>query len=86
MNGFSVLNPPQQQGSDGQDSTLVDLVRAAVERHGADAWKVWLDDMRCIAADYGVGLAGVIAFLLRLRHGGPQMWMADPTTVGAAQC
>ncbi|MGH8883998.1 MAG: class IV lanthionine synthetase LanL [Egibacteraceae bacterium] len=31
-----------------------------------------------LAADYGVGLAGVVAFLLRLRHGGPRMWMAEP--------
>ena len=42
-----------------------------------------------LAADYGVGLAGVVAFLLRLRHGGPRMWMAEPesllSAVGAAR-
>ena len=42
-----------------------------------------------LAAGYGVGLAGVVAFLLRLRHGGPRMWMADPAstlaTVGATR-
>ncbi|MGH8896813.1 MAG: hypothetical protein ACRDZ4_07275 [Egibacteraceae bacterium] len=53
MDGFSVLNPPQQRGGDGQDSTLVDLVRAAVERDDADAWKVWLDDMWCHALPLG---------------------------------
>ncbi|MGH8907357.1 MAG: class IV lanthionine synthetase LanL [Egibacteraceae bacterium] len=41
------------------------------------------------SADYGVGLAGAVAFLLRLRHGGPRMWMAEPTSslvaVGAAR-
>jgi hypothetical protein len=27
-----------------------------------------------IVPDYGTGLAGVLAFLLRLHHGGPRMW------------
>lgn len=36
-----------------------------------------------IAADYGVGLAGVVAFGLRLRHGGPRMWMAEPKALAA---
>ncbi|MGH8896425.1 MAG: class IV lanthionine synthetase LanL [Egibacteraceae bacterium] len=39
-----------------------------------------------VSADYGAGLAGVVAFFLRLCHGGPRMWMAEPTAVGAAQC
>lgn len=30
-----------------------------------------------ITADYGVGLTGVISFLLRLRHGGPRTLMTD---------
>ncbi|WP_436772813.1 class IV lanthionine synthetase LanL [Yinghuangia sp. YIM S09857] len=30
-----------------------------------------------ISASYGTGLAGVVAFLLRLRHGGPRLWV-DP--------
>lgn len=34
-----------------------------------------------VAADYSVGLAGVVAFLLRLRDGGPRMWMAEPATL-----
>ena len=28
-----------------------------------------------VVVDYGRGLAGVLAFLLRLRHGGPRMWL-----------
>lgn len=28
-----------------------------------------------ITSGYGTGLAGVLAFLLRLRHGGPRMWL-----------
>ena len=27
--------------------------------------------------DFNVGLAGVLSFLLRLRHGGPRLWMVD---------
>lgn len=30
-----------------------------------------------ISASYGTGLAGVVGFLLRLRHGGPRLWV-DP--------
>lgn len=42
------------------------------------------DTGTAVAADYGVGLAGVIAFLLRLQDGGPRMWMAEPATVAEA--
>jgi Lanthionine synthetase C-like protein/Protein kinase domain len=38
-----------------------------------------------VAADYSVGLAGVVAFLLRLRNGGPRMWMAEPAAVAGAR-
>ncbi|MGW6918460.1 class IV lanthionine synthetase LanL [Kitasatospora sp. NPDC054939] len=37
-----------------------------------------------VTADYNVGLGGVLAFLLRLRHGGPRPWMADGPTGPAA--
>ncbi|GAA4946980.1 hypothetical protein GCM10023205_03570 [Yinghuangia aomiensis] len=30
-----------------------------------------------VSASYGTGLAGVVGFLLRLRHGGPRLWV-DP--------
>jgi hypothetical protein len=30
-----------------------------------------------VSAGYGTGLAGVLSFLLRLRHGGPRPWMVD---------
>lgn len=32
---------------------------------------------KAVVADYNVGLAGVVDFLLRLRHGGPRPWMVD---------
>jgi lantibiotic modifying enzyme len=31
-----------------------------------------------VVADYGVGLAGALAFLVRLRHGGPAPWTVGP--------
>ncbi|MBM7787622.1 class IV lanthionine synthetase LanL [Tenggerimyces flavus] len=51
---------------------------------------------RTVVADYNVGLAGVVDFLHRLRHGGPRPFMADEllglelhtekTHEGAARC
>ncbi|MDI2128585.1 class IV lanthionine synthetase LanL [Yinghuangia seranimata] len=35
-----------------------------------------------VSASYGTGLAGVLAFLLRLRHGGPRLWI-DPDGAAA---
>ncbi|GAA0417578.1 class IV lanthionine synthetase LanL [Streptomyces luteireticuli] len=35
------------------------------------------DTLREFHASYGVGLAGALDFLLRLRHGGPRSWMVD---------
>ncbi|MGH8902371.1 MAG: class IV lanthionine synthetase LanL [Egibacteraceae bacterium] len=38
-----------------------------------------------LSADYAAGLAGVVAFLLRLRDGGPRLWMAEPAAVPATR-
>jgi hypothetical protein len=35
------------------------------------------EDGSTIHAGYGTGIAGVVDFLLRLRHGGPRPWMTD---------
>jgi hypothetical protein len=40
---------------------------------------------RHVHADYGTGLAGVLAFLVRLRHGGPALWTADPPSAAPAR-
>ena len=34
-----------------------------------------------VTADFNVGLAGVAAFLLRLRHGGPRLWLPEALQV-----
>ncbi|GHI10094.1 class IV lanthionine synthetase LanL [Streptomyces cellostaticus] len=36
------------------------------------------DTLRDVCAGYNVGLAGVLDFLLRLRHGGRRSWLTDP--------
>jgi hypothetical protein len=35
------------------------------------------DDPNALVADFHVGLGGILAFLLRLRRGGPRMWLDD---------
>jgi hypothetical protein len=35
------------------------------------------------SAAFGDGVAGVLAFLLRLHGGGPRMWMYDQRATGA---
>ncbi|MFF7245044.1 class IV lanthionine synthetase LanL [Embleya sp. NPDC008237] len=54
-------------------------VRAA-HRHGR--WLVPDDTMREMCAAYGVGMAGVLDFLLRLEHGGPRSWLVDRPATG----
>jgi hypothetical protein len=46
---LSFLGPLHRRRLNGQDSTLVDLVRAAVEQDRAGAWEVRLDGMWCNA-------------------------------------
>lgn len=55
---------------------LVDLMY--VRRAVVDGRAVVPDESgRTLTAGYNTGLAGVVAFLLRLRHGGPRLWMSD---------
>ncbi|MEV8021844.1 class IV lanthionine synthetase LanL [Streptomyces sp. NPDC086554] len=61
-----------------------DLASRITARHALrDGRMVVADEsMRDVTADYSTGLAGVAAFLLRLRHGGDRLWMpAVSTTV-----
>lgn len=43
-----------------------------VMRHGGATFG---DDSNALVADFNVGLGGILAFLLRLRRGGPRMWL-----------
>lgn len=72
---------------DMADATGEDRYRAQAEGLAAAiAVRATVRDGRLLApdetltgfgADYGVGVAGWVGYLLRLRHGGPRRWMAD---------
>jgi lantibiotic modifying enzyme len=49
-------------------------------RHALRAGRVvFPDEMgNDVVADFGTGLSGVTAFLLRLQHRGPRLWLPDP--------
>jgi hypothetical protein len=49
-------------------------------RHAVRAGRVvFPDEMgNDVVADFGTGLSGVTAFLLRLQHRGPRLWLPDP--------
>ncbi|MGW4894828.1 class IV lanthionine synthetase LanL [Kitasatospora sp. NPDC004240] len=56
-----------------------ELAAALYARHTTRDGRLLIADEsgQAVTADYNVGLAGVVGFLLRLRHGGPRPWMAD---------
>ncbi|MFF5125760.1 class IV lanthionine synthetase LanL [Streptomyces syringium] len=56
--------------------TVTCLYARAVRRDGR--LLVPDDTLRDVSAGYGVGLAGVLDFLLRLTHGGNRSWLVDP--------
>ena len=45
-------------------------------RH-AGRWLIPDETGESLGVDFGNGMSGVLAFLLRLCHGGPRLWMAD---------
>lgn len=59
-----------------------DLAGCLHARHTLRAGRVLAPDETgtSVHADYGTGLAGVLAFLLRLRDGGPRLWLPRTLT------
>jgi lantibiotic modifying enzyme len=43
----------------------------------ADRWLIPDETGQGLGVDFGNGMSGVLAFLVRLCHGGPRLWMAD---------
>jgi hypothetical protein len=43
----------------------------------AGRWLIPDETGESVGVDFGNGMSGVLAFLLRLCHGGPRLWMAD---------
>lgn len=60
-----------------------DLVPLLAVRHCRRRGRVLLPDesLRSHGADYGVGLSGVVSYLLRLRHGGARAFLLDSLLV-----
>lgn len=56
-----------------------DIADVLVTRHAVQEGQLLIPDESGvrITAGYGTGLAGVLDFLLRLRHGGPRSWMIE---------
>jgi hypothetical protein len=55
-------------------------------RHTLRAGRVVVPDEmgNDVVADFGTGLSGVVAFLLRLRHGGARLWLPGACTGGCS--
>ena len=51
------------------------LVDCAVRLPGAHGVIGFSDEPGRVVPDFGVGTAGALSFLLRLRHGGPRLWL-----------
>jgi lantibiotic modifying enzyme len=77
-NGELLLDLASMLGEPRHHAWAGELAGAIWASHAdRDGRMVVPDDSGTVTAGYGVGLAGVLAFLLRLRHGGERMWMAD---------
>ncbi|ANP51585.1 class IV lanthionine synthetase LanL [Streptomyces griseochromogenes] len=59
-----------------------ELALAIHARHTVREGRVLAPDETgtAVTTDYGTGLGGVLAFLLRLRHGGPRLWLPKTFT------
>jgi Lanthionine synthetase C-like protein/Protein kinase domain len=85
-NGEFLLDMAWLLGEQRYRAWAEELAAAILARHAyRDGRMVVPDESGTgLAADYGVGLAGVLAFLLRLRHGGERAWMTGaPVTLEA---
>jgi hypothetical protein len=64
-----------------------DLLESAYLRHAMRADRLVFPDETMLGdtVDYGTGLCGVLAFLLRLRYGGARMWMPERCSAPAGR-
>nr|MDT0663380.1 class IV lanthionine synthetase LanL [Micromonospora sp. DSM 115978] len=78
--GEFLLDLARFTGNDGYRRRAGELATAAWSRAvRRDGRLVVADDtLRDVVADHQTGLAGTLAFLIRLRHGGARRWLADP--------
>ncbi|MDG4832105.1 class IV lanthionine synthetase LanL [Solwaraspora sp. WMMD1047] len=84
--GELLLDLAELTGVDGHRRQAEELAVAILSRAvRRDGLLVVADEtLRDVVADHQTGLAGTLAFLIRLRHGGARGWLADPPTDSAA--
>jgi Lanthionine synthetase C-like protein/Protein kinase domain len=77
--GQYLLDAAQVLGDETYDDWAESLVEAIAVRHCRRGGRLLVpgEDGQSVVSDYQTGLAGVLSFLLRLRHGGPRPWMVD---------
>jgi hypothetical protein len=86
-NGEFLLDMAEATGDDRYRGWAGDLADAIVEQYvRRGRWYLVPDESRsAVTASFGIGLAGTLAFLLRLAHGTPRMWMADPAVMSVGR-
>lgn len=81
--GQFLLDAAEQLDDGTYRAWAEDLVRLMAVRHCRRSGRTLVPDesARDVVADYNVGLAGVLAYLLRLRYGGPRPFTVDDVIV-----
>jgi tRNA A-37 threonylcarbamoyl transferase component Bud32 len=84
--GHLLLDLADMLGEESYRRWAWDLGQMMASRSARRAGRLLVPDEtgQDTAADYGVGLAGAVDFLVRLRHGGPRPWTAEPHDARAA--
>ncbi|GAB3412906.1 class III lanthionine synthetase LanKC [Flindersiella endophytica] len=79
-NGDFLLDLADATGDDRFRTQAEDLARALHSRAAHRDGRLLASDETVLGfgADYGVGVAGWLSFLSRLRHGGARRWMVEP--------
>lgn len=75
--GEFLLDLAEATGEDGYRSWAGELAVSMHARHAVHDGRILVPDETgaAVTPDYNTGLAGVLAFLLRLRDGGPRLWL-----------
>ncbi|RFS82834.1 hypothetical protein D0T12_25780 [Actinomadura spongiicola] len=83
-NGDFLLDMAAQTGDDHHTDAawrFAEILLSA--RAHRDETVVFPDEFGQVSVTWGDGLSGVLAFLLRLRHGASRLWTADPVDASA---
>lgn len=83
-NGDFLLDLADELGEPRYRAWAEEMAEGILAQHAVRDGRMLVPDDtgKGVAADFGGGLSGALAFLIRLRHGGPRAWMADEATRG----